>query len=265
VRMQGPGERSLAARVFAQCWMPFGQRRQICCEQVEIMATDAALEDLPALILPLCAPDLPVVLWCRNGALVTRPEFPGVAAIARKVVLDSAGLGAARAALPLLAETVRQGTLAGDLSWTRLTRWRESVARLFEHRQYQGRIPELARLRVGYGGEPPAAAFYLAAWLAGALASAGVEVQTSLERDPGASGGTLCGVYLEGAGDPALRIALVAAGDTITTRADGLSQCTALPRQTEYLLLREELGIIRRDPVFEEALPSATRLALSFS
>jgi hypothetical protein len=26
--------------------MPFGQRRQICCEQVEITASDAALADL---------------------------------------------------------------------------------------------------------------------------------------------------------------------------------------------------------------------------
>src|SRR5579884_3301060 len=26
----------LESRVFQQCWMPFGQRRQICCEQVEI-------------------------------------------------------------------------------------------------------------------------------------------------------------------------------------------------------------------------------------
>ena len=36
IRLTGAGERSIAQRVFAQCWMPFGQRRQICCEQVEI-------------------------------------------------------------------------------------------------------------------------------------------------------------------------------------------------------------------------------------
>ena len=29
--------RVLEARVFAQCWMPFGERQQICCEQVEII------------------------------------------------------------------------------------------------------------------------------------------------------------------------------------------------------------------------------------
>ena len=45
--------RSLAGQVYSQCWMPFGQRRQICCEQVEITASDIALADLQSVILPL--------------------------------------------------------------------------------------------------------------------------------------------------------------------------------------------------------------------
>src|SRR2546425_4589855 len=59
VRLQGAGEAALGARVYSQCWMPFRERRQICCEQIEITAPDAALADLPALILPLAATDLP--------------------------------------------------------------------------------------------------------------------------------------------------------------------------------------------------------------
>ncbi len=35
IRLQGDGERALSQRVYEQCWMPFGQRRQICCEQIE--------------------------------------------------------------------------------------------------------------------------------------------------------------------------------------------------------------------------------------
>ena len=37
--------------------------------------------------------------------------------------------------------------------------------------------------------------------------------------------------------------------------------CTNLPRPTDYLLMREELGIVRRDAVFERTLASAARLA----
>ena len=56
VRLSGAGDRSLAERVYSQCWMPFGQRRQICCEQVEITVSDAALADLQSVVLPLTVP-----------------------------------------------------------------------------------------------------------------------------------------------------------------------------------------------------------------
>src|SRR5947207_5249217 len=46
VRLSGKPQRELSERVYTQCWMPFGQRRQICCEQVEITAGDPALADL---------------------------------------------------------------------------------------------------------------------------------------------------------------------------------------------------------------------------
>ena len=85
VRVRADGERGLAARVFSQCWKPFGQRRQICCEQVEITASDTGLEDLRALVLPLCVPDLPVMLWCRDGRLPSHPQFPDLTAMASRV------------------------------------------------------------------------------------------------------------------------------------------------------------------------------------
>src|SRR5450759_4843444 len=36
IRLRGEGERALSQRVYQQCWKPFGQRQQICCEQIEI-------------------------------------------------------------------------------------------------------------------------------------------------------------------------------------------------------------------------------------
>ena len=42
---------------------------------------------------------------------------------------------------------------------------------------------------------------------------------------------------------------------------NGASQCTNLPQPTDYLLMREELGIVRHDPVFERTLASAAALA----
>ena len=50
IRLLGDRERALSQRVYQQCWKPFGQRQQICCEQIEITASDAALADLPSVI-----------------------------------------------------------------------------------------------------------------------------------------------------------------------------------------------------------------------
>ena len=48
VRVRDVDAPELEAKVLAQCWMPFGQRRQICCEQIEISTSNASLVDVPA-------------------------------------------------------------------------------------------------------------------------------------------------------------------------------------------------------------------------
>src|SRR5690348_14266594 len=64
------GEDFLDARVFAQCWMPFGGRRQICCEQVEITSAMNRLADVAAIVGPLAVPDLPRVILLRSARIV---------------------------------------------------------------------------------------------------------------------------------------------------------------------------------------------------
>src|ERR1700674_5120373 len=134
VRLSGAGERALTERVYSQCWMPFGQRRQICCEQIEITASDASLPDLPAVIVPLAVADLPVILWCRGSRLFSLPEFPELTKVAHKVVLDAAQFPDPVELLRQIAEHSRQGHVFGDLAWTRLMRWRELVSQIFENR-----------------------------------------------------------------------------------------------------------------------------------
>jgi len=262
IRLQGQGAPALAERVYAQCWMPFGERRQICCERIEIAASDASLGDLPSVLAPLAAPDLPVVLWWRGARPMETPEFAGLAAIARKVILDSAALPDAKGALPWLAGLMPGGVLLGDLSWTLLTRWRQMLAGVFENREYQARLPEISNIVVAFGGErPPVFAWYMGAWVADALADAGVRAELTWQPRPQLAGRALR-VELTG-GD--FRVTLERQGDRLTIQAGGLSHCTNLPQPTDYLLMREELGIVRRDPVFERTLASAARLAASLA
>jgi len=256
VQLSGAGARALTSRVYSQCWMPFGQRRQICCEQVEITVSDAALADLRPVVLPLAVPDLPLILWCRSARLLEMREFRQIAAMAEKIVLDSAASPDPAGALLRAQAVAAGGTILGDLSWTRLTRWREMLSQLFENQRNLARLTEVSQVDVEWGGAHAVSAGYLGAWIADSLVSVGVNPKLSVRRV--AEEKDMLRVRLTGDGFAA---ELGRREDRMVVTLDGASQCTNLPQPTDYLLMREELGIVRRDPVFEKTLASAARLA----
>jgi glucose-6-phosphate dehydrogenase assembly protein OpcA len=253
IRLGAAGSRELSSRVYAQCWMPFGQRRQICCEQIEITAGGETLGDLPPVVRPLAAPDLPLVLWCRSLRVAAMPQFRPVAAMADKTILDTTE--AAR--LPLLAELSAQGIVLGDLAWTRLTRWRETLARVFDNRSNLELLPRVSSVRVAFSDPEESTAWYMAAWLEGTLAAAGVRPAVSVsKRSPDSP----LEVELAGEG---VALRLRRESERLVVTINGASTCASLTRPSDYLLMREELGILRRDPVFETALASAVLLSSS--
>jgi glucose-6-phosphate dehydrogenase assembly protein OpcA len=184
---------------------------------------------------------------------VRHPEFRAIADKATKVVIDSAPAEDATVAIGRMAEVVRHGSLIADLAWTRLTRWRETLARLFENRDTVARLAEVTSIRVSYGPGYATAAWYLAAWAAGALEDVGQKMTPVVERQEGS-------LALELAGE-SFRVSPLARCGSPHRVVNEQSNCTNLPRPTDYLLMREELGIVRRDVVFERALARAARLA----
>ena len=128
--------------------MPFGQRQQICCEQIEITASDAALGDLPSVMLPLVVADLPVILWCRSPRLTRMPEFRRHRAHRHQSDGGQRELQAnAKDAIRRLARRSGRGLVLGDLAWTRLTRWRETLAPRLRKSRIPGAAPAYRRGR----------------------------------------------------------------------------------------------------------------------
>jgi glucose-6-phosphate dehydrogenase assembly protein OpcA len=266
IRFRPSAERALSSRVFSQCWMPFGQRRQICCEQIEITASDASLPDLPAVILPLAVADLPVVLWCRGSRLFGLADFPQLAMIANKVVLDSAAMGSAGEILARLDGLTRSGRILADLAWTRLTRWRQMVAQIFENRSYLALLAGVQQVRIGFGGgAPPAGAYYLGAWLLDCLEGAGAKASLKWNPAEKAMEGEVVRVELNAAEGDGLQVSIAVSGDPerqcAEVRVNTLANRTVFAPDNDYTLLRQELSIPGRDPVFEKTLARAARLA----
>ncbi len=110
--------------------MPVGHHREVCCEEVELSASMNRLADVPGIVAPLAAPDVPRVVWFRSARLESAPDISDLLALGDKLIVDSERPGAPTFAdLRVLAGA---GYIVADLAWTRLTRIRQLLAQLFE-------------------------------------------------------------------------------------------------------------------------------------
>lgn len=163
----------LDAWVQAHCQMPAPGRPQVCCEQITIEARGAtAIGRIPALVLQLLVPDLPVMLWLPDGAWPDREVVRRLSEIADRVIVDTANFADPAAALLQIAALIRERASVSDLAWGRLTAWRELVAQFFDAREHQAHLNEVQRVAIDYAASDAAArvqALLLAGWLASRL------------------------------------------------------------------------------------------------
>jgi glucose-6-phosphate dehydrogenase assembly protein OpcA len=183
-------EKSLEARVLAQCWKPFGKAQQICCEQIEITARPESWPNVGPTLIGLTAADLPVIFWCRHKAALSpnatddqKAGLEAVMGLATKIIVDTSALDP-EPAFDLLANWLAQGRVVADLEWTRLTPWREPLAHIFDNMTRTNTFSKFHTIEIGYSGERPApAVLYVAGWLSKPY---GAKVKFKREQAPGA-------------------------------------------------------------------------------
>ena len=186
IRLRDRGERGLEARVFAQCWMPFGQRPAdlLRADRDHRVAT-RALPDVPAVVLPLVVADLPVILWCRSGRAPDLEGFRDLEVLAQKVIFDSASFPDHEKALAKLLTASLPGTRVADLAWGRLTRSRELIAQAVNNEDLLRSLSTVDVVRVhARGPKPEIPALYFAAWLANRLALVGAFPKIEWDYSP---------------------------------------------------------------------------------
>lgn len=234
------GNKRLESRVYAQCWKPFGSHQQICSEIVEISASPEHFADVPQIILGLTVPDLPIVLWSRKPDV----NVDGLVPMADKVIVDSSSIPDPGQGLLYVKQLLAGGTNVGDLAWTRMSPWRQSVAQIFED---AGR-PALERVRITYYKQSPSVSGrYLAAWFRQAVPG----VSVSLEPAPDTKRRS---IFLEAAG---LRASVEVEGSTAFLTVNGLTREGAVPGRDVAALLREELAILGQDATFRKVIQLA--------
>jgi glucose-6-phosphate dehydrogenase assembly protein OpcA len=252
LRADKTAQNGLSARVFAQCWKPFGKAQQICCEQIEVLVHPDRWLDVGPTVLGIVAPDLPVVVWCRQNSALRQADkaakpsaLAAVLPLATKVIVDTRGTEL-KEAFRVLASWRQEGHIVGDLEWTRLTAWRETLATAFSEDPALLAEGAITSIRIGYSGDSvPSSALYLAAWLKRGL-TAEPSFQAEASGEPG-----LTRVTLESA-QPLIELARTGPA-CLQLRAGDQTQRVSLAGSSFYELMHEELTILGPDPVFDAA------------
>lgn len=197
---------------------------------------------------------LPAMVWWRGGSV---EALDGLANLADRLVLDTTDPEVVWAR----ADTLFEKTALTDLRWTALTRWRASIAHLFDLAHVR-RDAASARSLVIETPDPFAARLF-AGWLKARLRWTSL-VRIEIHRVNGDGPAPLVSVTLAGDG---LALALrVRPGQTCleaaVTDASGESPSSIVPLGDGTLasLIGEELGVRTRDLAFEQALVTAREI-----
>jgi glucose-6-phosphate dehydrogenase assembly protein OpcA len=196
-----------------------------------------------SVVLPLLAPDAPVVTWW-FGPAPERIETDPLGVIADRRITDARTAPDPLAALQARAVDYAPGDT--DLAWTRTTLWRSLCASAFD--SLNGEVQA-----VTVSGEATnASRALLAGWLGRRL---GVTVTLEDTAGPGVTGVVLA------VGDAAVTVTRTDGRTAVVSRTGQPDRTLPLPRRELSDLLTEELRRLDADETYGEALEATTGIA----
>lgn len=198
-----------------------------------------------SVVLPLLAPDAPVVTWW-HGVPPNEIATDALGVLASRRITDCALAPDPLAALKLRARDFVPGDT--DLAWARATPWRSLLASALD-----GSEEKVLRSSVAADAGNPTAAL-LAGWLHSRL---GVKTKLSQTRGPGITEATIVTKDSDGS-DYAITIDRPHGTNATLTRGAEAPRTLPLPRRSLGDLLAEELRRMDNDMVYAEALAKTT-------
>ena len=147
--------------------------RPTCCEVVFLYVHPDVWEHAHTALLTLLLPEQPVDVWWRRPLDEADPLLSHLLDVATTLVVD-AGQSDAVASFLRTVKTLRErqnSVNVVDLTWARLTPWRESLAQLFDAPDKRPYLSAIERVNVRLSDAPQGwtAALYLVGWLASRL------------------------------------------------------------------------------------------------
>ena len=185
-------EMPVQAWVSIRCQIPPAGGRQVCAEEVTVKACGEAVRGMPAAVIPLLIPDLPVFLWWPRGTPFDEYLFRNLADSVNRLVVDSATFENPEGTLSKMPARLAQQwpkVACSDMNWARLTYWRELLAGFFDGESLRPYLDRIGRVTIDFalserGGVNRAQALLFAGWLASRLKWEPVAPVHELVRSP---------------------------------------------------------------------------------
>ena len=284
------GTPDLDAWISARCSLPVPGGRQVCCEQINLLASGAEANKIPSIVTSLLVPDVPGVLLWKARVNVRDHILQSLAHVVDRILIDTSEDPSPEAGLLAWREFMHNRSLHvmyGDLAWTHLTAWRSVVAGSFNPPDMRARLSQVSSVTVTYSSTSApqhsglSQSLLFVAWLASKLAWS---ILKPFERD--AIGRYSAKLRL---GEQAINIQIIPAsprtnhpgaieeitigigGDrTLSFESTEHRHCirfsaknpdassdhmlTALSDKSEAELVAEELEVVKRDQGYERVL-----------
>jgi glucose-6-phosphate dehydrogenase assembly protein OpcA len=277
------------ARVFLIAPRPAGAAMRVAADASgsELAELAMAPERAASLVAPLLLGDLPVFLLWRGADPRGNGEFQQWAGLAQRVMMDSDRAGLGPAALGELIGKLPAACRLTDLSWARLTPWRQLLSQAMECRQGAVALGSLAQVSIAAdGGTGSLPALLFAGWMAEQLQWSPLRRMGDAELECGQKKGAplrltfqagdkrdwqLRRVLVEAAGGAdrlqveiqheAKRIAMQVHEDQTEIGRWAGAAASASAWRSDAALLAEELSIRGGDRLFERAVARGLEIA----
>jgi glucose-6-phosphate dehydrogenase assembly protein OpcA len=178
------GDHGISSWISANCHL-VGGGKQVCSEEVSIVAAGERVHHIAPLVKALLLPDMPVALWWVGDLPDEHREYAEtLLEPVDRMIVDSAHFSSAKD-FELVSRIAEKTTTApADLNWARLEEWRAATATLFDPHPMRERLRTITNVRVTCGGTASfgdkAAALLYGAWIA---VQSGSNAQLEVKRD----------------------------------------------------------------------------------
>lgn len=183
VKADPHGASDIESWISANCHL-VGGGRQVCSEEVVIVAAGERVGHIPPLVSALLLPDMPVAVWWLGDLPHDREDYVDtLLGPADRLIVDSAHFNSA-SDLDVVWRIIEETTTApADLNWARLDEWRVATAALFDPQPMRERLRAIRHVKVFSGGDESfgatSEALLYVAWL---IAQTGTEMKFEFAR-----------------------------------------------------------------------------------